>query len=370
MTIQSLRTNAQFSGDIWVCIVDGLATTQSDKLESSGVHTMTLADLEIRNQHQMLVAYSTIELCSSLKPYVIEKLLDMGYEQVWFCDSDLYFYNPIDLDDLLVQHSILVTPHITRIQNLKSAWAARRILQTGIVNLGFIALTKKFPNYALSWWKAKMFDQCLNLPEQGIFFDQRWMDLLLSTVPDAYCFRGTQANVAFWNLAERQLQISDKRVMADGQPLQFVHFSGVPIDSSKLTQELFPWVAAENALVFDQLIRDYRSEVIQLGYRESLSNRFVVKFQTFERDEAIRVLYRNADQQTRERIGNPFENEDSLDEWLTETVHHPAFKEPVSRYVVGQWQIWTTTHPEMQWRQFDRKTFLDNVKQVQPNLIG
>jgi hypothetical protein len=60
----------------------------------------------------------------------------------------------------------------------------------------------------------------------GLFTDQKWMDLSPGFVDSVYIHREPDLNLAYWNLEGRTLDRAGDTWRIDGQPLGFFHFSG------------------------------------------------------------------------------------------------------------------------------------------------
>ena len=61
------------------------------------------------------------------------------------------------------------------------------ILQSGTYNLGFIALCKgETTNKLLMWWMQKLYLNCIIDIPNGLFVDQKWIDLVPAYFEDVY----------------------------------------------------------------------------------------------------------------------------------------------------------------------------------------
>ena len=95
---------------------------------------------------------------------------------------------------------------------------SRRFLQAGSNNLGFVALrTCDTSLRMLRWWQARLYDQCVVRIEDGLFVDQKWMDLAPGLFGGEHNDGGVTVhvdpgyNVAYWNLHGRSLTQSIRR---------------------------------------------------------------------------------------------------------------------------------------------------------------
>ena len=79
----------------------------------------------------------------------------------------------------------------------------------------------------MDWWCKQLYDQCRVALADGVFVDQKWMDLVLSCVESSVLLRHPGYNVAYWNLPHRKISRDGAgQYLVNGEPLRFFHFSG------------------------------------------------------------------------------------------------------------------------------------------------
>ena len=102
------------------------------------------------------------------------------------------------------------------------------ILQSGTFNAGFVGVSDvPVTRAALAWWQDRLLADCSAAVERGVYYDQRWLDLLPILFDDVSVMRDAGCNIAYWNLPERHVQVSSEGIiLADGAPARFFHFSG------------------------------------------------------------------------------------------------------------------------------------------------
>lgn len=189
---------------------------------------LTPGDLSLDRDEflRMALMYDVTELATALKPWALEKLLDLGADVAVYLDPDIYVYAALDnVEEAARKHGIVLTPHGTSPMARDGKQPAEAdIMQSGIYNLGFIAINQTNRDF-LAWWQARLSRDSISAPEEMLFTDQRWIDF----VPgywDATILRDSGLNVAYWNVDKRTLSERDGAVYVDGKPLQFYHFSG------------------------------------------------------------------------------------------------------------------------------------------------
>ena len=141
------------------------------------------------------------------------------------------------------------------------------ILGSGTYNLGFIAVGRDAFGF-LDWWADHLRRDGLISKDEGMFVDQRWIDLAPSLF-DVHIVRDAGWNVAYWNLAQRPITRFGNRLEAAGRPLRFFHYSGFDPDRPRLSlfQGENPRVRLEDQPVVAELCERYARRLIDAGYR-------------------------------------------------------------------------------------------------------
>lgn len=168
----------------------------------------------------------------SMKPVYITHLLQLGFDQVFYLDGDLFFYSNIDfLSDELSDCGVLLTPH-WRTSTPQSDPANFQDLQTsGLYNAGFVAASKQgIP--AMEWWASACEYQCIIDTQRSFFADQAYLNLLTVYFDGVKTLRHRGCNVANWNQVESRRTLShDGRVKINNEwDIVFIHFTRSTID--------------------------------------------------------------------------------------------------------------------------------------------
>lgn len=180
---------------------------------------------------EMIAAYNIIEFNTSVKPYYFEYLFKRSGadSKVLYIDPDIAAYASLQpLFDLLEQHSIIVTPNLTREPD-DVAPGELASLRHGVFNLGFIGVRNSEEGMRFTkWWEKRLRTHCVIDKPRGIFVDQKWVDLAPIYFKDLHVIYHPGYNMAWWNLDERKLNTDqDKYFVNDRQhELMFFHFSG------------------------------------------------------------------------------------------------------------------------------------------------
>ncbi len=173
--------------------------------------------------------YSIVELSTAVKPWFLLHLhRTLGCDRVCYFDPDILIFGDLgELYDRVGQADAVLTPHLTAPVDDSLVPGEREILLSGIYNLGFLGLAFNDRTLAfLTWWRDRLYRWCLHEVDQGVFVDQRWMDLAPAFLPRVEILRDPGYNVAYWNLPHHTLERRNGAWWVGDAPLRFFHFSG------------------------------------------------------------------------------------------------------------------------------------------------
>ncbi len=185
--------------------------------------------------------YDIVEFNTAIKPYCFSDLIVRGYRNIVYMDPDTRIYDRLDevLKELQGGAPAVLTPHALSPNEHREPPNDFTFLQSGVYNLGFLAVrsTPKIREL-MAWWERRLLRHCVaNRLSDGLFVDQKWMDLLPAYCPGVAILRHPGYNVAYWNVDERAMRMFDGQVMVDDVSLKFFHYSGiVPGDRSVLSK--------------------------------------------------------------------------------------------------------------------------------------
>lgn len=296
--------------------VDGYIDPQKEPFEM-----VKLDELSIKNLPALCFKYSILELATAVKPFLLEHIFDrFAAKKVIYLDPDIEVFNTLSpLEALLARHSILLIPHTTDpIEEDDCTPSEVTFLQSGAYNLGFIGLADTATTRSmLSWWQARCEKYCVSQPREGLFVDQKWVDLVPGMFGDVSIVRDPGYNVAYWNLHARQIAL-DSEPKVNGQPLRFFHFSGYDPDKPDVVSKHQTRFEMKDIGAARTLFSLYGERLIAEGYREV--KQFPYSHSQFQNAVSISPLIRQiyyglgADGH---RFGNPFKtHEGSFFEWL------------------------------------------------------
>jgi glycosyltransferase involved in cell wall biosynthesis len=264
--------------------------------EAEGFQVIAAEDLGIERFHELAFKYNCVELNTAIKPFAIRHFFTtMGFDQVVYFDPDIIVYRRLDeLFTLLQSHDVVLTPHITDFLPDDGCLPDNlRILQTGTNNLGFVALRQSERGMAMvDWWCRQLHERCRHAIDEGMFVDQKWMDLVYPCVESAAILRHPGYNTAYWNLSQRRITRSPEgSCLVNGQPLAFFHFSGYNPDKPSVIskyQTRLTWrdLGNDGQALFD----DYRQRLLAQRFRDAAG--WPYAFGCFENGIAVPDCFR------------------------------------------------------------------------------
>lgn len=195
---------------------------------------ITLADVaDATMARHLAFQYGCLELCTALKARLHAYVLDhTDWERWLFLDSDIMVWSSLapvfrELDEC----AILLSPHSSAPYGLASdALFERELLKVGVFNGGMLGL-RRGPTAAafVSWYRDRLDRFCFEDEPASLLLDQSWLTLVPAFFPQVRVLRHPGANVAFWNLATRELTCEHGRMRVDDEPLLFFHYSGLEL---------------------------------------------------------------------------------------------------------------------------------------------
>ena len=178
---------------------------------------------------RMTIYYDVTELATAVKPSVLAGLADADTAVVAYLDPDTELFD--SLEDLwaecATEDAIVLTPHALQPFPPDALGIDERTLRlSGAFNLGFVGVPNSDEGHRfLSWWAERLrFDAIIDHSD-GLFTDQRPIDLAASLF-HIRIVRDPGVNVAYWNLHERPITRRGDVWMAGDAPLRLFHYSG------------------------------------------------------------------------------------------------------------------------------------------------
>ena len=260
---------------------------------------ITIDELAIPNLKSWIFKHTLVEMCTGVKGFAFKEIIRRYQpDYVFFFDPDIVILSPIDsLIDKLNKNSILLTPHQTEPEETDRAIVDNEIcsLKHGVFNLGFLGIRPTQFSEGLKfidWWTNRLQSYCYDDKLNGLFTDQRWVDLAPAFFSDLCIAREPIYNVATWNLTHRIATGSiDSEININGNPICFYHFSGFDSGDQHIMLKEY---GKKSPILFE--LRDWYIEQCRLSGQEELGGLSCV-YGFFENGEVItkkqRIIYRS-----------------------------------------------------------------------------
>jgi hypothetical protein len=226
--------------------------------------------------------YSIIELNTAVKPFYFQYFFShrTEVENVVYLDPDIQVYSQFnELEGELLSSDIIITPHFTTPIDDDKLQSEEDFLNSGLYNLGFIAVKNTSEGYSMiNWWAERMRNKAFIDFKRGLFTDQIWINFVPLFFKKVKILIHPGYNMSYWNLHERTLQLLNEGLFINEQiPLVFYHFSGYnPLMPSVLSkyQNRFSF---NNYLEIELLFNEYSTRLFANGYEKyiKLPNAYV-----------------------------------------------------------------------------------------------
>ena len=270
---------------------------------------LTLDDIGIERLEQFRFQHAQQELSYAATPHAIDHLFERGFDGVLFLKQETLVLDSLaPLLEGLHRHPLMLTPHL--LTPPKRPDALRReldVLRAGVYNGGVVlAANRPEARRFLRWWKERTFDECICRVEDGLHYEQRWLDFAPGLVPGTRIVRDPGVNVGHWNLRERDIRVRDGRVTANGLPCRVARFSGYePGHPERVTRYRPEWKVEDDADVA-RLFQRYHQMLLDEGYVETRAWPYAYGF--FDNGAEVTEAHRRAYQRLgreAQRFGDP-----------------------------------------------------------------
>lgn len=234
----------------------------------TGIELLSIDDLPVPHVDRVSLHYTILELNTAIKPFAFERLFQApDVEAVVYFDPDIELYSSgVPLLAQLERADVVLTPHLTAPLEDDRHPSDLSVLQSGTYNLGFLGLRQgDTAKRLLAWWGAKLVRDCVVDIPRGLFTDQKWIDLVPGFFDRVAIVRDPGWNVAYWNLAHRDVVRTAAGYEVNGQPLFFFHFSGRDPRSDSISKHQDRFTLAQCTPAVQQLFADYEASLRRHG---------------------------------------------------------------------------------------------------------
>ena len=208
------------------------------------------------NFNRLMFKHAIVEGATSVKGqlfiYLLEKYI--AEDKFVYLDPDVYVYSRFtELEEILDKNTVVVVPHLLKPGNVKMEISS---LAHGCYNLGFLAIrrSENAKNF-IQWWADRLFDYCYDDIKNGIFTDQRWVDLAPCFF-DVFVLKHHGYDFATWSLLNAEMAENNDSYYVNGDPLRFIHFSG--FDGGAVDWAISTWATGSCKRIFSELYEKYK----------------------------------------------------------------------------------------------------------------
>ncbi len=224
-------------------------------------------DLGFENFERHIFKHLLVEAATSVKGQLFKFLMKTfdAEDKFIYLDPDIKVMGPfVELDRLLGDHEIVLTPHLCEpeetVFDIKHNECCA--LQHGVFNLGFLAVRRgREAERFIDWWCRRLELFCYDDKENGLFTDQKWIDLAPGFF-QIYILRHPGYNFAPWNYSKRNItKADDNEYLVNGEPLRFIHFSGFDSGANESVMQTYK---PDKTEPLHQLLREYEVESTEM----------------------------------------------------------------------------------------------------------
>lgn len=216
--------------------------------------------------------YNIIELNTAVKPYYFQYFFSnrINLKSVVYLDPDILVYSSFaELENEFESSDIVITPHFTTPINDDKLQTEEDFLNSGLYNLGFIAVKNTLEGCKMiNWWVERMRNKAYIDLKRGLFTDQIWINFVPLFFNNVKILTHPGYNMAYWNLHERRIsEKTDEYFVNDQYPLVFYHFSGFnPLMPDVLSKYQNRFSLQDLQEIRDLFI-EYSLKLFQNGYK-------------------------------------------------------------------------------------------------------
>lgn len=277
------------------------------------VPLMAPDEIECPKWLHMAYYYDIMEFCTALKPFLMLKLCREG--NVVYFDPDIEIFDSLagiesafeDADVLLTPHSSHPVPDDGQLPDMLG------LLRCGQFNLGFIGISGNEEGLRLlKWWSDVLVEGALNDYSIGLFTDQFWANAFASFSSRLKIFRGSQLNLAYWNLFHYTFSLDE-----NGHPcteegrVVFFHYSGLKRGVEERVSKYSTRLLAPKGSDLNLFLTDYLNRIEEQETRLGLKHK-AYSFASYQDGTPItameRRLFLAQDSKIREQNCDPFQS--------------------------------------------------------------
>jgi hypothetical protein len=241
---------------------------------------------------ELVYKYNAAELCFALKPPLLARLLELGFDQAHYLDGDTWLVGDFELVERRLRNAnIQLTPHLRAPLPLDGRNPTElSLLRAGTYNAGYVGVARSdVARRFLDWWAQRVRRWGINEPRFGMSGDQKWLDPVPNLFPGVVINPDPGVNAAYWNLSGHRLERRGTAVTVDGQPLVLLHLSGFDPDVPDILSKFQNRIDSTHHAIIANLLHSYAKEVLASEHRRWTAQPYAYKRWWHNRFLPVRV---------------------------------------------------------------------------------
>lgn len=226
LTMYYSLQNVEKNFHLYIFAFDDKSAQILRKLQLTNATVIDLNDFENDELKRIKQTRTKREYYWTCTPSIILYSLEhFNLDACTYLDADLFFFDtPKTLIDELGNNSVLITEHRYDPNNSKTLKLGKYCVQFNTFKNNEDGLR------ALKWWKDRCNEWCSEIPEDGKFGDQKYLDDWTERFKGVHELKNLGGGVAPWNASQYQFFEKDKKIFGKVKltgkefPLVFYHF--------------------------------------------------------------------------------------------------------------------------------------------------
>lgn len=244
--VKSIRRRWTTQPPVFIALVDHTNRPRPGLEQVPGVEFIDARSLDVPNLDWQLCKLTPFEACCVIKPFLMRRLLERGFDTVLHVDNDILFFGDgMSFVDDMGRADLLVTPHVLSPLPFNEPWlrvSMGQLAEAGVLNTGLVgARNTSGARSFLDTWGRLCSGPGAFMRDLGNQNEQQYFNWVLAFSDNVRICRDPRVNVAYWNLHERPIRwggLDDRERdlwFLDGQPITCFHFSGFDWDRGRLS---------------------------------------------------------------------------------------------------------------------------------------
>ncbi|SHK52020.1 glycosyltransferase [Desulforamulus aeronauticus] len=263
--------------------------------------------------NRFMFKHTIVEASTSIKGMLMKHLYERFPDENKFIylDPDCVVFSDIsELRTMLDTSPIVLCPHLMQPGHIDMEISS---IKYGVYNLGFLAVNRDREALDfIDWWAERLYLFCYDDLSNGLFTDQRWVDLA-PTFFNVKLIHHYGYDFGTWAVKDVEITKKDGAYFINNDPLRFAHFSGY--DGGTIDMVSKWWLSEKNEVYYRELIENYSSALDDCGQQAlgKIPWSYACYYSGDPISKEARIKYRE-ENKLRWTIDDPFKYSD---EWLS-----------------------------------------------------